>query len=109
MNEGHEEGGPWSKVSWQRQAQGVSSRGHPCSLPGGQKSYQAGSTKVFKARMTMGMASQDSISGRSRLPSLPGEAQPFSGNHLAHQIQSKALLVSAHFIKLDLENMCSIP
>lgn len=49
------------------------------------------------------------MSGRSRSLSVPGETQPFTGNHLAYEVQSKALMIADHFIKLDLENMCSVP
>ena len=66
------------------------------------------STKVFKAGGQWASHPKTEHLRRSRLLSVLGETRPFIGNRMAHQVQSKLLVISDYFIKLDLENKYSI-
>lgn len=66
------------------------------------------STKVFKAGGQWASHHKTKQLRRSRLLSVPDETHPFIGNRMAHQVQSKLLIISDYFIKLDLENESSI-
>ena len=88
-------------------------KGNHCSLSGEQKysTRQAAlhlAQRYLKTREQWASHNMIKHLRRSKLFSVPGETHRFIGNHMAHQIQSKPLIISAYFMKLDLENKYSV-